>query len=94
MGKAEYKVAGGKLVRATVTIESGIIREIKLTGDFFIHPEDFIEELEEALKGMPLNEDAIIECIKNLASKRGTILIGVSPEDFAKCIMMAGERNE
>lgn len=94
MGKAEYKVAGGKLVRTTVTIENGVIRDIKLTGDFFIHPEDFIDELEKTLRGMPLNEYAIVEHIRTLTSKKGAILIGVSPEDFAKCIMMAGEKNE
>ncbi|MEM0217062.1 MAG: lipoate protein ligase C-terminal domain-containing protein [Candidatus Bathyarchaeia archaeon] len=94
MGKAEYKVAGGKLIRTTVTVENGIIRDIKLTGDFFMHPEDFIEELEETLRGAPFNEKVIVEHIKTLASKRGVVLIGVSPEDFAKCIMMAGERNE
>ncbi|MBC7131177.1 hypothetical protein H5T51_08225 [Candidatus Bathyarchaeota archaeon] len=94
MGKAEYKVAGGKLVRATVKAENGKIKEIKLTGDFFIHPEDFIEELEKALIGSPLHESNLAKRIKALANEKNATLLGVSPEDFAKCIVMAGEKDE
>jgi lipoate-protein ligase A len=49
LGKAEYKVEGGKLVKAQVEKGDGWILRVKITGDFFIHPEEFLEELEEAL---------------------------------------------
>lgn len=92
LGKAEYKVAGGKLVRAMVEAENGVIRRVRLTGDFFIHPEDFIEVLEEALRGQVLDEEELADFIRRLVEAEKAVLLGVSPEDFAKCVVMAGEQ--
>lgn len=91
MGRAEYKVEGGKLVKAQVTVDGDKIGKVKITGDFFLHPEDFLEELEEAVVGSPLEEASLAKLIRGLAEKRNATLLGVSPEDFAKCIVMAGK---
>jgi lipoate-protein ligase A len=91
LGKAEYKVEGGKLVKAQVERKDDRILRVKITGDFFIHPEEFLEELEEALAGKLLDESILKGFIRSLAERRGAVLLGVSPEDLAKCIVMAGE---
>lgn len=91
MGRAEYKVEGGKLVKAQVTVDGDKISRVKITGDFFLHPEDFLEELEEALVGSILDEASLAKLIRSVAEKRNAVLLGVSPEDFAKCIVMAGK---
>ncbi|MEM2319580.1 MAG: lipoate protein ligase C-terminal domain-containing protein [Candidatus Bathyarchaeia archaeon] len=91
MGRAEYKVEGGKLVKAQVTVDGNRILKVKITGDFFLHPEDFLEELEEAIVGSFLDESSLARLIKSLADRRNATLLGVSPEDFAKCIVMAGK---
>jgi len=91
MGKAEYKVEGGKLVRAQVWLSGKMIQKVKLTGDFFIHPEVFLDELEVALQGCMLDEKVLTYFIRDFAAKNHVILLGVSPEDFARCIVMAGE---
>jgi len=93
MGKAEYKVKGGKLIKIQLTKEDNKIQKIKITGDFFLHPEELIEELEEALTGHLLNESDLTEHIRTLIEKREATLLGASPEDFVKCIMMAGEKD-
>jgi lipoate-protein ligase A len=91
MGRAEYKVEGGKLVKAQVIIDGNIIRKVKITGDFFLHPEELIEELEEALVGSLLDESNLAKLIRGVIEKKNAILLGASPEDFAKCIVMAGK---
>ncbi len=91
MGKAEYKVEGGKLVKAQVTMDGDKIRKVKITGDFFLHPEEFLEELEETLVGSLLDETSLARLIKSVAERKNATLLGVSPEDFAKCVVMAGK---
>ena len=51
-GKAINKVAGGKLIKVSLGVEDGRIVDIKVTGDFFMHPEEKIEELENTLTGV------------------------------------------
>ena len=94
MGKAEYKVKGGKLIKVQLTKKEGKIEKIKITGDFFLHPEELIEELEEALVGQLLNESSLTEFIRALIEKREATVLGISPEDVAKCIMKAVEKDE
>lgn len=91
MGKAEYKVEGGKLVKAQVIIDGNRIRKVKVTGDFFLYPEELLEELEEVLIGNSLDEPSLTEVIRGIIEKRNATLLGVSPEDFVKCIIMAGK---
>ena len=93
MGKATYKVEGGKLIKVQILERDDKIHKIKITGDFFLHPEDLIEDLEKTLTGKPLKEREIAESIRNLIQEREATLLGASPEDFAKCILMAGNKN-
>ena len=92
MGKAEYKVAGGKLVRVQLVKKEGRIEKLKITGDFFLHPEELIEDLEKALVGQALNLSDLDGFIGAFIERRGATLLGASPEDFAKCITMAAEK--
>ena len=94
MGRAEYKVKGGKLIKVTLTAENRKIKEIKITGDFFLHPEAVIEDIEQALKGCLLDEQKLSNLIEDVMKDKQAVPLGVSPEDFSRCIMMAGEKNE
>ena len=49
----------GKIVKINLSYkeESQIIQSIKITGDFFIHPEEVIEELEKGLCGIKLEKE-------------------------------------
>lgn len=93
MGRAEYKVQGGKLIKVQLALQDGKISRIKITGDFFLHPEDVIEEIEEALKGHVLDEEELSRLIEKVLEDRGAVSLGAGPRDFAKCIMLAGEGN-
>ena len=48
----------GKIVKIRISYnqESQLIQTIKITGDFFIHPEEVIEQLEQRLCGIKLKK--------------------------------------
>jgi len=94
LGRAEYKVKGGKLIKVQLTARNKKIEKIKITGDFFLHPEEVIEDIERALEGHMLDENEISSLIETVMRNKQAVSLGVSPEDFARCIMMAGEKNE
>jgi len=94
MGKAQYKVEGGKLVKAQLETEGTRIKKVKITGDFFLHPEELIEELEKAVEGTTLYEQVLADRIEAFLKKNKAVLLGASPEDFARCIVMAGANDD
>ena len=53
----ELKVPGGKLVVADVTVEDGVITATKISGDFFLEPEEAFDQLQVALVGASASED-------------------------------------
>lgn len=87
MKRAEYKVPGGKLLAAEVQEKDGALVSVKLVGDFFMHPEEAIMGLEEALTGSPLDE--IDERVESFFSEGDITLYGVAPNDFGKVIWLA-----
>jgi len=94
MGKAQYKVEGGKLVKAQLETEGTRIKKVKITGDFFLHPEELIEGLEKTMEGTTLYEQVLADRIEAFLKKNKAVLLGASPEDFARCIVMAGANDD
>jgi lipoate-protein ligase A len=97
----EEKIAGGKLVCIEVwsTDRSegqmpGTADRVRISGDFFLHPEDSLEELESSLVGLALDskESEIESRISKCMAKRGSSLIGVSPKDIARIFVKAVSR--
>jgi len=93
LGRAEYKVKGGKLIKVQLTARNRKIKKIKITGDFFLHPEEVIEDIEQMLEGHILDECELSSLIETVMRDKQAVSLGVSPKDFARCIMMAGEKN-
>ena len=84
-----YKVKGGKLIKVKVELKDGLIQAITLLGDFFLHPEYVLEEIEASLKGVHLSEAAIVNEMGKVIERNQATLIGASVEDFAQAIMSA-----
>src|SRR5699024_2389530 len=53
----EYKVIGGKLVVADVVTDGRTITEVKISGDFFLEPEEAYFDLAPALVGASVTAD-------------------------------------
>jgi len=49
----------GKIVKVKLAYkkESELIHSIRITGDFFVHPEEVIEQLEQGLCGVKLEKE-------------------------------------
>ena len=88
--KSEIKVTNGKLIRVEYNTEVGRIISIKITGDFFLHPEDSIEELERTLQGVRVNESELKSALNVFFSEERTLL-GAKPEDFVTVILNASK---
>jgi lipoate-protein ligase A len=89
--KIEYKVEGGKLIKVQLETSNGKISRIKITGDFFMHPEELIEKLEASLIGRKPDRNCLERTLTDFVKNNGIVLLGISTEDLIKCIMKACE---
>lgn len=83
--KSSEKIAGGKLVRVELDFENKI-NSAKITGDFFMHPETVIENLEKSLIGLnaAVEQSEIKKCLDKIISEKNVTLYGVTTEDIAR----------
>ncbi len=84
------KVKEGKLIKVEVEFD-GTIRRIKITGDFFLHPEDILEQIEKSMIGMDkeVSEEAIASKIRDITESHQAQMIGFSEESLAQVIKEA-----
>jgi lipoate-protein ligase A len=84
------KIPGGKLLRLEVSF-SERIESVKLTGDFFLHPEDTLDLLTAALQAapLPLDPPALTAQLTRLLAENQAELIGASPADLVSILQEA-----
>jgi len=101
--QATTKVPGGKMINVKVEADA-VINAIRINGDFFLHPEEAIPEIEKSLVGQAIpsegpaaNPQAGIDPLEAhyaslvhaaLAREKAAFL-GVTPEDIARTITAA-----
>jgi lipoate---protein ligase len=84
------KTPGGKLVIVDFLLERGQLRDVVLSGDFFLYPEEAIEPLTAALEGMPVDlPPAGIAARVAAAIPPGAELLGFSPAAIAEAVRRA-----
>jgi len=89
MKQAEYKVPGGKLLAAELGVEEGRLVGVKITGDFFMHPEAVIIDLEKTLCDTPVED--LDEVVNRFFQDNDVTLFGVEADDFVKVVRLALE---
>jgi lipoate-protein ligase A len=89
MLSSSYKIPGGKLVKVKLWVDAVKIERITILGDFFLHPEETIQALENALVGTELNVTSIESIISKVMSESNASLIGATIEDLVTTIMIA-----
>lgn len=87
----DYKGPGGKLIRIRLGEEHDRIRSIKITGDFFLVPEDSLGKLETMLADAPLRETELHVLIDRFFIATRAQGLGVSSGDLVKAILSAKE---
>ncbi len=78
------------VIKARLTVDTETLRivEARITGDFFLYPEDALWKLEESLRGAAVAEvaDRVRDALKEAK------LVGSTAEDFIEALMEAVEK--
>jgi len=82
----DYKVPNGKLIRIKAELDNNTINTIKITGDFFLYPEDKLSSLEETLSGHLLNPVTLQKTIES--ALESCEMVGISPKEITNALMM------
>lgn len=54
----EYKVPGGKLVTVDAEVAAGRLARVRVSGDFFLEPDEALEQMNGSLEGLAADSDA------------------------------------
>ncbi len=87
--RAIYKVPNGKLLKIFLEEENGSIKSIKITGDFFVYPEESIEMLEKRLIGSPRTADTLKKIIVDFVNEGNIRLFGLDADSLVQTIIQA-----
>ena len=77
----------GKLLRIDASFGDKI-ETIKITGDFFIHPEDTLDQIVDFLTGIsvPLDEDFLAKELNFIIDGNEAQLIGISVDNIIETL--------
>jgi lipoate-protein ligase A len=92
ISQAKQKVKEGKVVKVEIDSNS-VINDVKITGDFFLYPEDILGEIEKCIIGLDktVSENEILSCIQKATAGMDVRMIGISPGSIAMLIKEALE---
>jgi lipoate---protein ligase len=79
------KTPGG-LIRATAVNTNGYLRDVHISGDFFLFPSSRLEELELVLEDVRAETDAITKVVTKFYEQYDVESPGVLPADFAQVL--------
>jgi len=86
----EYKVPGGKLVVVDLEVADGRLTDFRLSGDFFLEPDEALHAIDAAVDGLPADADAkVYTAAVTAALPPDASLLGFSPESVATAIRRA-----
>jgi lipoate-protein ligase A len=85
--RGEFKTPGGKLIAVEFDVVDGELRNVVVTGDFFLYPEEALPVLAGALENTPASLDEASYAAKiRTALDASAELIGSSPEALAAAV--------
>jgi lipoate-protein ligase A len=89
----EFKVPGGKLVVVDLDVVDDRISGFRLSGDFFLEPDEALAAIDAAIEGMPADSDArVLAAAVQQALPEGAQLLGFAPESVSTAIRRALQR--
>lgn len=89
-GHGEYKIPGGKLVVVDLRVDEGRLKDVRLSGDFFLEPPETLDAINAALEGLPDDADAgrLVSAVQD-ALGADAQMFGLSPEGIAVVVQRA-----
>ncbi len=88
LGYAEFKAPKG-VIKVELELEGNLISRIAITGDFFMYPEEAIEQLERALVGVEADREKLLAVVRDFYDRSGVRTPAVRPEHWAEAILRA-----
>ncbi|BCW48457.1 biotin/lipoate A/B protein ligase family protein [Arthrobacter sp. StoSoilB13] len=86
----EYKVLGGKLVVVDLDVRDGRLANVSLSGDFFLEPDEALQDINAALTGLPVTTPAAdIAAAVSQGLPPESVLFGFSAEAVAVTVRRA-----
>ncbi len=86
----EYKVPGGKLVTVDLEVVDGLLGDVRVAGDFFIEPDEALDDIDNALRGLPASSDAATFAAAELSSAGARGNLGLTPNQLQLLLVVAG----
>jgi len=90
LSQSIYKVPQGKLLKISIEYDEkdNVIRDIRITGDFFAYPEEAIELMETKLRNTLIERAQLQEKIRSIITEYHIQFIGVNAEGLTQGILM------
>jgi lipoate-protein ligase A len=84
----EHKTPGGKLVVVDFTVREKVLREVRVSGDFFLYPEEALALIDAALEGASAaaSEEILAKRVRT-SLPAGVEMLGFSPESIARAVL-------
>lgn len=89
--EVEYKAK--KMIRVTAELIGNRVKDLMLSGDFFMIPENGLPKLESALNGANLDREIILKRIRTIYESDGIQTPSIRPEDFTEAMMKLRDPN-
>ena len=88
--KGEYKVPGGKLVVVEADEQDGTLVNVRVSGDFFLEPDEALDSMTAAIEGLSITADAgeIARRVRD-ALPADVVMLGFHPEAVATAVRRA-----
>lgn len=90
MRHGEYKIPEGKLVVVDLHVVDGRLRDVQLSGDFFLEPPETLSAINTALDGLP--HEATVEQLEyaaNTAIGPDVMMYGITTVGIALVVRRA-----
>ncbi|MBW8484939.1 lipoate--protein ligase family protein [Actinomadura parmotrematis] len=90
MRHGEYKAPGAKLAAVDLDVTDGLLRDVRVSGDFFLEPDEALDAINTALEGAPagLDADGLARRVE-AALPPGTVMLGLSAQQVGVAVRRA-----
>lgn len=84
---SSQKVKEGKIVKVEAQFDN-VITNLKISGDFFLHPEEVLDDIEKSMLDLKrdVSFETLVSKIQNIIRNYDAQMIGISPESMALVI--------
>jgi lipoate-protein ligase A len=88
MKKATHRTQKG-LIEVELNLENNKISALKITGDFFIYPEEALEIIEQELLNFEIEEEQLKNKLDEIYKQQQISTPGISIDDWVTVILKA-----